>query len=84
MAKPALLLCDKCQRPRKALIDRGTPEYPYRTAAPACTGMSGGRTPERCMAKAGEAISERRGVVRMSRRPLPSMHVPGVRRMPGP
>jgi hypothetical protein len=30
MAKPALLLCDKCHRPRKALIDRGTPEYPYR------------------------------------------------------
>jgi hypothetical protein len=30
VAKPALLLCDKCHRPRKALIDRGTPEYPYR------------------------------------------------------
>jgi hypothetical protein len=30
MAKPALLICDKCHQPRRELIDRGTPEHPYR------------------------------------------------------
>jgi hypothetical protein len=28
--KPAMQRCDKCHRPRRELIDRGTPEHPYR------------------------------------------------------